>query len=232
MCGRGGAHQRHRPSSAVEGFNIDEGMACIEGILDHAGERLRRAIRALPDGVYRGSDGYDDDCFEPADLSIEGDRLDVDFTGAADQIRGFKNSSIANTCSAVHTALSMFFEPDIPCNEGTFRCVTTNAPQGPLVNARPPAPLTMNTVFPAHRIIQACWRALGQADPERACAGWGRMPFRPCRAPAQAGAPTSSTTAANRHEATLSPSSPGFVSPLDGHTMRRAFPDSFSSHPS
>ena len=166
-----------------ESLGIDEGMACIEGILDHAGERLRREIRALLDGVYRGSDGYDDDCFEPADLpievtvTIEGDRLDIDFTGTADQIRGFKNSSIANTCSAVYTALSTFFEPDIPRNEGTFRCVTINAPEGTLVNARPPAPLTMNTVFPAHQIIQACWRALGQADSERACAGWGPNAF-------------------------------------------------------
>ena len=35
----------------------------------------------------------------------------------------------------------------------------------------------MNTVYPAHQMIQACWRALGQVDPERACAGWGPNAF-------------------------------------------------------
>ena len=43
--------------------------------------------------------------------------------------------------------------------------------------ARPPAPMTMCTVFPAHDIIHACWRALGLAAPERALAGWARNVF-------------------------------------------------------
>jgi N-methylhydantoinase B len=37
--------------------------------------------------------------------------------------------------------------------------------------------MTMNTVFPAIDIINACWRALAQADPDRACAGWGKAVF-------------------------------------------------------
>ncbi len=43
-----------------------------------------------------------------------------------------------------------------------------------IVNARPPAPMTMNTVFVAHEIVHAVWRALAEADPERACAGWSK----------------------------------------------------------
>ena len=35
----------------------------------------------------------------------------------------------------------------------------------------------MCTVFPAHDIIHACWRALGLAAPERALAGWARNVF-------------------------------------------------------
>ena len=45
------------------------------------------------------------------------------------------------------------------------------------MNALPPAPMTMNTVFPAIDIMNACWGALAQADPERACAGWGKSVF-------------------------------------------------------
>jgi len=43
-----------------------------------------------------------------------------------------------------------------------------------MVNARTPAPMTMNTVFIAHEIIHALWKALGQALPERASAGWSK----------------------------------------------------------
>ena len=34
--------------------------------------------------------------------------------------------------------------------------------------------MTMNTVFVAHEIIHAMWKALGQALPDRASAGWSK----------------------------------------------------------
>jgi N-methylhydantoinase B len=164
-------------------LGLESGRHYMKGIMDHADRRFRQAVRELPDGTYYGEDGYDDDCFVPMDVAIkvaitvDGERLSVDFTGTDPQIRGFKNSSLANTYSSVYTALSTFFDPDMPRNEGTFRCVTVIAPQGTVINALPPAPLTMCTVFPAHQIIQACWRALAGVDPKRACAGWGPNAF-------------------------------------------------------
>ena len=38
----------------------------------------------------------------------------VDFTGTAPQIRGFKNSSLANTYSAVYAGIASFFDSDLP----------------------------------------------------------------------------------------------------------------------
>ncbi|MCG8692253.1 MAG: hydantoinase B/oxoprolinase family protein, partial [Minwuiales bacterium] len=107
-------------------------------------------------------------------LTVEGDRLTVDFTGSDPQMRGFKNSSLANTYSAVYMGLASFFEPDLPRNEGTFRNVDIIAPEGSVVNPRPPAPLTMCTVFIAHEIVHCIWKALAKADPTRSCAGWGK----------------------------------------------------------
>ena len=45
------------------------------------------------------------------------------------------------------------------------------------MNAVAPAPLTMCTVFPAHEIMHMIWWALGQADPKRSIAGWGKNCF-------------------------------------------------------
>lgn len=167
----------------MESLGLEQGAAYMQGIMDHADQRFRRAVRDLPDGTYHGEDAFDDDCFEPMDIPIKvsisvcGEQMTVDFTGSGQQIKGFKNSSLANTYSAVYTALSSFFDPDMPRNEGTFRCVDIIAPRGTVVNANPPAPLTMCTVFPAHQMIQACWQALAQMDEARACAGWGPNAF-------------------------------------------------------
>ena len=164
-------------------LGVAQGLAYMDGILDHADKRLRVAIADLPDGTYKGEDRFDNDCFEPMDIpikaavTVKGDAMTIDFTGSHEQIRGFKNSSFANTYSSVYMALSAFFDPAIPRNEGTYRNVEIVAPEGTIVNPRPPAPMTMNTVFPACEIIHAVWRALSKADPDRSCAGWGKNAF-------------------------------------------------------
>ena len=158
-------------------------LASLDAVCDHADRRFRALLDGLPDGTWRAVEHWDDDCFGPADLeirlaiTIDGDRITVDFSGTDDQIRGFKNSGWVNTWSAVSMGLASFFEPDLPRNEGTFRAVTMIAPEGSIVNARPPAPMTMDTVIPAHEIVHLVWRCLSQADPASSLAGWGKNIF-------------------------------------------------------
>lgn len=164
-------------------FGVDQALALFDGILDHADRAMRAALSKLPDGTYCAKEQFDTDCFKPAKIALRltltktGETLAIDFTGTDPQIRGFKNSSLANTYAAVYAGLVSFFDDDIPRNEGTFRSVSIVAPEGSIVNARPPAPLTMCTVFPAHEIMHMMWWALGQADPMRAIAGWGKNAF-------------------------------------------------------
>ena len=152
----------------------------LDGVLDHAHRRMCLAVSALPDGVYLGEDHSDNDCFVETDvavrvtLTVKGDEVTVDFTGSDPQIEGFKNSSLANTYSSVYLGISSFFDTSIPRNEGTYRSVKIVAPEGSIVNALSPAPMTMNTVYVAHEIVIAVWQALAQADPERACAAWSK----------------------------------------------------------
>ncbi len=155
-------------------------LAYLDGVLTHGERRMRAAITELPDGTYYGEDRTDNDCFGPADiavrvqLTVDGDEMTLDFTGTDPQIKGFKNSSVANTYSSVYLAVSSFFDTSIPRNEGTYRSLRIIAPEGSIVNALPPAPMTMNTVFVAHEIVIAVWQALAQADPDRACAAWSK----------------------------------------------------------
>jgi N-methylhydantoinase B len=152
----------------------------LDGVLEHADRRMRAAIKQLPNGVYRGEDHSDNDCFVSTDIAIRvsmtvhDDHIDLDFAGTDPQIQGFKNSSLANTYSSVYLAVSSFFDTSIPRNEGTYRSLKIHAPEGSIVNALPPAPMTMNTVYVAHEIVIAVWQALAQADPSRACAAWSK----------------------------------------------------------
>ncbi len=169
-----------RIAALVNELGMGEYRAYFEGILEHADRSFRRCVTTIPDGDYRAEEAIDNDCFEPLDdairvrLGVRGDALEVDFTGTAPQVQGFKNSSVANTWSAVYMALASYFDPDLPRNEGTFRTVTITAPEGTIINARPPAAMTMNTVFVAHEIVHAIWKTLNQALPERSCAGWAK----------------------------------------------------------
>jgi N-methylhydantoinase B len=172
-----------RVAALVEELGVDEALGYFKGVLDHADRSVRAEIARLPDGVYVAEDRSDNDCFEIRDvtvrvkLTIEGDSMTVDFTGSDPQIRGFKNSSLGNTYSAIFTALASFLDPHLPHNEGAFRCVDVIAPEGTIVNASEGASTTMCTVFFAHEIIHAVWKALAQADPERGCAGWAKNVF-------------------------------------------------------
>lgn len=163
---------------------LDTTREIFEGMLESADRAQRKAFAHLPAGEYTGEDYSDNDCFGPADvwvkvkLTIDRDGAAlVDFTGSSPQVKGFKNSSLANTTSAVSVAIASFFDPELPNNEGRFRSVKIVAPVGTIVNPVAPAPMTMCTTFCAHEIIHAVWQALAKADPPRACAGWGKNIF-------------------------------------------------------
>ena len=169
-----------RVIALTEELGVEPYLSYLDGVLDHADRRMRAAVAELPDGTYYGEDHSDNDCFEKVDvtirvaLTVSGDTITADFSQSDPQMLGFKNSSLANTYSAAYLALASFFDTSIPRNEGTYRCLRVIAPEGTIVNALPPAPMTMNTVFVAHEIVHAMWRALADASPERACAGWSK----------------------------------------------------------
>ncbi|NRP75636.1 Acetophenone carboxylase delta subunit [Ensifer psoraleae] len=169
-----------RIQTLTEEFKLDVVAGCFDAILDHAEACMRRALLALPDGLYEGEDSSDNDCFQTVDVlvrvavTVKGDEVKIDFTGSAPQIAGFKNSSVANTHSAVYVALLSYFGVTIPRNSGAFRPVEIIAPRGSVVNANYPAPMTANTGHPAIEIINAIWKALAKAAPDLACAGWGK----------------------------------------------------------
>jgi N-methylhydantoinase B len=160
----------------------DEVLAqAMDEVLLYAERRTRAAIAAMPDGRYRAADVLEDDGGgEARDLTvacevrIAGDRIEVDFAGTDPQSAGNLNCPLPVTKSAVYYAVRVMTDPDIPPSAGAYRPVQVTAPEGTVVNARPPAAVAGGNVETSSRIADVTLAALGEAVPAPA-AGQGTM---------------------------------------------------------
>ncbi|MCL2337815.1 MAG: hydantoinase B/oxoprolinase family protein, partial [Firmicutes bacterium] len=107
-------------------------------------------------------------------LIVEDDSITFDYASSDRQVKGYINSTLANTYSASYMALFTTIDPDIRHNEGAFRPLKIIAPAGTVVNCSEPAPCATCTTSAAATIIEAAWLALSQAVPELTQAAWAR----------------------------------------------------------
>ncbi len=152
------------------------GMADVEqqmqALVDYAERMTRRLLAGLPDGVYRFRDWMDEDGVDPQPaeivvaITIDGEEAIVDFDGTSPQRRGSINAVYAITLSAVLYAFRCLLGDDVPTNSGCLRPIRVIAPEGTLVNARPPAPVAGGNVETSQRITDVLLGALAQAAPD------------------------------------------------------------------
>src|SRR5438034_10502646 len=109
-----------------------------------------------------------------AAVTIAGDAVDLDFEGTAPQHDGNLNCPLAVARSACYFVVRALVDPDLPASGGAFAPVTVSAPEGCLVNARPPAAVAAGNVETSSRIVDVVMRAFGSAVPVPAC-GQGTM---------------------------------------------------------
>jgi len=141
-------------------------------LLDHAEHEMRNALEALPDGTYTAEDFVDGDGIEEGSkrisvaLTIKGSDIALDFGGTSDQAKGPINATMATTTSAVYYAVIAACGVTATVNAGCYRPITVTAPEGSLVNAMFPAPVSMR-MLPGHKIATAVLRAFAQVMPDR-----------------------------------------------------------------
>lgn len=134
---------------------------------------LQVLLQDLPTGPFHFTDYLEDDGCGGGEaairvaLSICDGRITADFTGSAPESKGSVNATLAVTHSAVYYALSCLLSPEVWLNEGVFEPVTIRAPEGSIVNARPPAAVAAGNVETSQRIVDVLFGALAQALPER-----------------------------------------------------------------
>jgi len=162
-AGRAGAE---RVAALIERFGLDSFRAALEETLDYAERRTRARIAELPDGVRSASDlleAAEGDLRLQLEARLDGDELTLDFSGSADQHDGNLNCPLAVTLSACYFALRVLTDPDVPPCEGAYRPLTVIAPEGSLLNARPPAAVAAGNVETSSRVADLVLAAFGHA---------------------------------------------------------------------
>ncbi len=91
----------------------------------------------------------------------------VDFTGSDPQVEGSINAVAAITYSACFYVFRCLLAEDVPATAGLMRPIRVIAPEGTIVNARPPAAVAGGNVETSQRIVDVLLRALAQAIPDR-----------------------------------------------------------------
>ncbi len=150
--------------------------AAMRSLLDYSERRMRAAIEAVPDGVYRGEDAIDDDgqgngpLAIKATVTVAGSEIAVDFAGSCDQVKANMNNPFASTVGAAISCLkATLTSADIPYNSGSGRAITVTAPYGSILNPKPPAAVRAR-LLPSYRVWNAVMKALAQAVPDKAIA--------------------------------------------------------------
>jgi N-methylhydantoinase B len=145
----------------------------MNGIMDYAERMMVNSIEKLPKGIssfedYLEGDGLSDDLLKiKATLTIENDRILVDFTGTDPQAKGSVNCTRAVTLACVYYALKSAIDPELPSSAGTFRPIEVNTPLGTLVNPKFPAPVSNANINTSQRITEVILGALSKTICEK-----------------------------------------------------------------
>jgi N-methylhydantoinase B len=157
-----------RLSELCERRGQEQVLAAMNELFDYSERRVRAGIARLPDGRYEAEDvleAIEGDLVVRAAVTIAGDEIEIDFAGTAAQHPGNLNCPLAVTRSASYFVVRCLTDPNVPASGGAFAPVTVLAPEGSLVNARPPAAVVAGNVETSNRIADVLFRALGRAVP-------------------------------------------------------------------
>ena len=157
-------------------------LDAFDAVIDYSRERVKAEIADLPDGTYRAGDALEGDGITDAPIPIEatvtvdGTAIDVDFAGTADQVAGNLNAPFSVAKSAVYFVVRAVTDPEIPPNHGCYEPVSVSAPEGSLLDPRPPAAVVGGNVETSQRVTDVTLAALAEAVPDQIpAAGQGTM---------------------------------------------------------
>ncbi len=161
-----------RVKELVDRYGVETFRGAMSDALDYSESRARQVIRRITPGTYRFNDYLDDDVGSKlpirfcATVTVEDDRMHIDFTGTEVQVpSAFNVFSLGQPHPwLIYKVMFLILtlEPDIPVNAGLLRPVTVSVPEGSVLNCRFPAAVGLRTTTGV-RVQDAIFGALAQS---------------------------------------------------------------------
>ena len=156
-----------RLQSMMDEFSINDLDGLSDFVIETSRKATRKAIDAVPDGSFSHTmqvDGYDDPVLMAVRLDIKGDRLRADFDGTSGMSRFGVNVPEVYTRAYACYGLKCAIAPMVPNNTGSLDPFEITAPEGCILAARRPAPVSVRHVL-GHLVPDVVLGALHQALP-------------------------------------------------------------------
>ena len=164
---------KQRVGALIQEYGVEVLHEAMEAVMDYSERRMRANIQTIPDGTYEAEDYLEDSgtANDPliihVKIIVDGDSVEFNFEGTSPQVAGPVNAPLGVTLAGVFFTLISVTDPTIPVNEGCFRPLTLNIPEGCFLNPRRPAPVAGGNVETSQRNVDALMGALAKALPER-----------------------------------------------------------------
>ncbi|MBI3370232.1 MAG: hydantoinase B/oxoprolinase family protein [Betaproteobacteria bacterium] len=167
----------------LEDYGLDAGS--LHDLSQEISARSERSLRAkiaeVPDGTYENevtlpTIGSVSGIGIKVALTVAGDSIVIDYAGSSGEVSVAVNTTFNMTRSYSMYPIKLALDPSVPNNEGSFRPVTVRAPEGSLLNCKPPAP-TWGRTMVCHNLPEIVFGALAKALPGRIMAGSGSTPL-------------------------------------------------------
>ena len=163
-----------RIGQLLEEYGVDTASTVLAALKERAATMMRAQIRELPSGTVSAEDWLDNDGItdEPLkialDLTIDGDRMVMDFSRSSPACRGPVNISRSTTVAACYVALKHIFG-DVPANAGVLEPVEFRIDPASILSVEAPKPVGgyTETIL---RLIDVVFEAVAQLAPGQAMA--------------------------------------------------------------
>ena len=148
-CMAAGDEGARRLIEMMSEFDISDLDELAEFIIGNSRDAMLKRLSALPRGTYRNSmtiDGYDEPITVVAALTIHEAGVHVDYADSSPESRFGINVVLNYTAAYTTFGIKCCLAPEIPNNYGSMSTITVSAPEGTIVNARFPAPVSARHV--------------------------------------------------------------------------------------
>ena len=168
-----------RIAELAEKYGVEDLLAAMDSLLDYGERMTREELKKLPKGVFTAEDVVEEDGHGngpfviKVKVTITDEKMVADFTGTSPQALGPINLSYAGLITGVRCTFKAVTNTEIPANGGCFRALEVICPEGTVLSATSPAPVSIyyESLLGA---IEVMWKALAPLMPHKLPVGHQR----------------------------------------------------------